>query len=94
MYVAYFWEGLQLLLRENCGLENIIVCITDVIFGNPNFENLLNEILLLGKWFIYRMKIEKKRPSLISFKKKNFLFSISVTQHIFEKKWDKYKDMF
>ena len=76
--VSYFWDGLQFLLRENCGLENITVSATDVIFGNPNFENLLNEILLLGKRFVYRMKIEKKRPSLISFQK-YFVFSISVT---------------
>ena len=76
--VSYFWEGLQFLLRENYGLENIIVSATDVIFGNPNFENLLNEILLLGRRFTYRMKIEKKRPVVKSFQK-YFIFSIRVT---------------
>ena len=65
-------------------------------------KNLLNEILLLGKRFIYRMKIEKKRPSLISFQKilcfqyqcDKYNAAKSQTQHIFEQKWDKYKDLF
>ena len=55
-----FGKDYDFLPRENCGLENSIVSVTDVIFGNPNFENLLNEILLLGNRFIYRMKKETK----------------------------------
>lgn len=100
--VAYFWEGLQFLLRENCDLKTIRFVITDIIFGNPNFEKLLNEILLLGKRFIFRMKMENKIPSLIAFQKilsfhyhcDKYTAAKCQTQHIFEQKWDKYKELF
>lgn len=99
--VAYFWDGLKLLIQDNCGQENIDFTVTDIIFGNPNFEDLLNEILLLGKRFIYRMKMENQRPSLICFRKTitshyktdKYIAVKSQTQHNFEQKWDKYKEL-
>ena len=67
--------------------------------GGPNFDNLLNELILIGKRYIFRMKIEKKLPSLNTFlklvklnykiQKYNAVKNQSLTA--LEKKWDKYR---
>ena len=65
--VEYFWNSFTTMLHDSCGLE-------DVEFNavsNQKFDKLLNELILLGKRFIFRMKMEKKVPTLNIF----FIFS-------------------
>ena len=73
-----------------------------MLYSEIQTLHLLNEILLLGKRFIYRMKMEKKRPPLISCKRvlsfqcqwDKYNAAKCQTPHAFEQKWDKYKDLF
>ena len=66
-HVQYFWDLLKTLLRDNCGFENISFNAVDIILGNPKFEGTLNKIVLWGKKFIYRSKIEEKLPAFNGF---------------------------
>lgn len=101
-HVQYFWNSLKLLLIENCGFENVSFIVTDIVFGNPAFDEILNVLLLYGKKFIYRMKMEGKIPSFIGFQK-NIAYQYKIDRHIsrlsqkqkeFETKWEKYKELF
>ena len=60
------------MLHDNCGFEDIGFNAVSIIFGNQKFDKLLNELILLGKRFIFRMKMEKKMPTLNIF---FFIFS-------------------
>lgn len=99
--VDYFWNGIKLILQDNCGFENIEITVTDIILGNPSFDDLLNELILLGKRYIFRMKTENKEPSLSHFRKIICLhYKIdkynavkNQTQKVFERKWNKYRDL-
>ena len=55
------------MLHDNCGLEDVEFNVVSIIFGNQKFDKLLNELILLGKRFIFRMKMEKKMPTLNNF---------------------------
>lgn len=99
--VSYFWNSLKLLLVDNCGIENINFTVADIIFGNQIYDEILNRILLLGKRFIYRMKIEQKVPSFIGFKHiiafqfktDKYIAAKTQTQEKFEQKWNKYRPL-
>ena len=55
-----------MLLHDNCELNNIVFDAERIIFGSPNFDNLLKELILLAKRMIFRKK-ENKLPGLIEF---------------------------
>ena len=69
--VEYFWSSFTTMLHDNCGLEDVEFNAVSIIFGNQKFDKLLNELILLGNRFIFRMKMEKKMPTLNNF----FIFS-------------------
>ena len=61
-----------MLLYDNCELNKIVFDAESIIFGSPNFDDLLNELILLGKCMIFRKKKKKKKketelPGLIEF---------------------------
>ena len=56
------------MLQDNCELV-VNFDAENIIFGDPNFDNILNELILIGKRYLFRMQIEKKMPSLIMFLK-------------------------
>ena len=66
-HVQYFWDMLETLLRDKCRFENISFNAVDIILGNPKFEGTLNKIVLWGKKFIYRYKMEEQLPSFNGF---------------------------
>lgn len=94
----YFWDGFLMLLRDNCGLVNIDFSVNDVLFGNPNLDLKLNELILIGKKQIFHCKMEQKEPSLILFRKNiNLHFRMdklnavkNQTRRAFDKQWEKY----
>ena len=45
----YFLDCFNTLLHDNFGLENIVFDAESIMFGNPNFDNILNVLVLLGK---------------------------------------------
>ena len=65
--MQYFWDMLKTLLRDNCGFENISFNAVGIILGNPKSEGTLNKIVLWGKNFIYRSKMEEQLPSFNGF---------------------------
>lgn len=96
--VVQFWEDFRSLLQEKCGLQDLLFSETDIIFGNMLFEAGLNNLLLWGKQFIYRMKCEGKIPTLAPFKRliishfkiEKYRSVKNQTQASFRKKWLKY----
>ena len=44
--MQYFWDMLKILLRNNCGFENISFNAMDITLGNSKFEGILNKIVL------------------------------------------------
>ena len=83
-----------MLLHDNCELNNIVFDAESIIFGSPNFDNLLNELILIGKRMIFRKKKETELPGLIKFirlVKLNYKIDIynavtNQTQFVCEKK--------
>ena len=65
--MQYFGDMLKNLLRDNCGFQNISCNAVNIILGNSKFEGTLNKIVLWGKTFIYRSKMEEKLPSFNGF---------------------------
>ena len=99
-HTEYFWDGFKLMLQDNCELV-VNFDAENIIFGDPNFDNLLNELILIGKRYLFRMKIEKKMPSLNMFLKLvklNYKIQrYNAVKHqnlsVLEKKWDKYRGL-
>lgn len=101
-YVSYFWNGFEMILKDNCGLNDMDFNVRDIIFGNPEFDDLMNELLFLAKRYIYHMKMVKREPSLNNFlnnivslhyKTSKYIAVRNQAQRNWEKKWDKYKDL-
>ena len=42
--------------------------VVDILFGNAAFDDIVNRLLVLGKQFINKMKMEQSEPSLVCFK--------------------------
>ena len=90
-----------MLLHDNCELNNIVFDAERIIFGSPNFDHLLNELILLGKRMIFRKKKENKLPGLSEFirlVKLNYKIDMynavkNQAQIACEKKWDKYREL-
>ena len=90
-----------MLLHDNCELNNTVFDAESIIFGSPIFDNLLNELILLGRRMIFRKKKETELPGFIEFirlVKLNYRIDIynavkNQTQFACEKKWDKYREL-
>ena len=90
-----------MLLHDNCELNNTVFDAESIIFGSPNFDNLLNELILLGKCMSFQKKKETEPPGLVEFirlVKLNYKIDIhnavkNQTQFACEKKWDKYREL-
>ena len=51
-----------MLLHDNCELNNTVFDAESIIFGSPNFDNLLNELIFLGKRMSFQKKKETEPP--------------------------------
>ena len=77
----------------------------DIIFGIKNTDNLLlnnlNVLILYGKWYIHRRKIENKDLFFLDYLndvKQNLIiekqrFSLKGEKDAFDKKWSNFKDV-
>ena len=63
-----FWNLLKGWLRNKCTEGNFNFTVVDILFGNPAFDDILNKLLVLGKQFIYKMKMDQTEPSLVGFR--------------------------
>ena len=81
-----FWNGFEIMLHDNCELVDLRFCKNSIIFGNHNFDKLLNELILIGKRYIFRIKMEKKIPILkAKIKFTLFILNISILVLILSK---------
>ena len=60
-------HGFETMLHDNYGLLDVKFNAENIIFGSQKFDNLLNELILIGKRYIFHMKKEKKMPTLNAF---------------------------
>ena len=65
--VSGLWKNFELRLKTKCGLLQINLSKSDILFGNLKFDTVLNQILLCVK-NIFRSKTERYIPTLIGFK--------------------------
>ena len=99
--VEYFWNGFETILHDNCGLLDVKFNAENIIFGNQKYDNLLNELILIGKRYIFHMKKEKKMPTLnaflylvkSNFKAQKYNAVKNQTLPALEKRWDKYRGL-
>ena len=65
------WESFETMLNEKCdNIVNFKISRNFVIFGvekNVKTDATLDFIILLGKWYVYKCKIEKHIPSVYTF---------------------------
>ena len=97
---SVFWKELLSWIAANANIV-LNVSLLDIPFGKFNLEKnflLVNHILLLAKYFIYRCKLSKIIPSLLVFKAK-LKATYNVELHIAKekgillnhfKKWDNF----
>ena len=69
---SFFWKELLSWIAVEANIV-LNASLLDIIFGKFNLEKdflLVNHILLLGKYFIYKCKLSQVIPSLLVFKAK------------------------
>ena len=62
-----FWDAFEIFWRnvtQNC----ISLNLSDIIMGKENYSELLNYLLILGKWHIYQSSKNSKKPNFQTFK--------------------------
>lgn len=67
--VVTFWNTLNQYLRlyykHDLQLSNI-----DILFGNPNFDNILNTLLIVAKYCVFTYRKSGVEPTVTQFKRK------------------------
>jgi len=93
-----FWNQLETYVIENVNAHLEPFTVSDIIFCNPKFDIVLNKIILLGKNYLYKCRLNLQIPSLLGFKPQittlykierfNALTNFQI--RIFEVTWEKY----
>ena len=97
--VSDLWKNFELCLKTKCGLLQINLSKSDVLFGNLKFDTVLNQILLCVKKYIFRSKTERSIPTFIGLNKslsyfyKTEKYIATKDQELisFDLKWNTYK---
>jgi len=100
-YVLVFWENLFLWMNRTLGTDFEYNKL-DIIFGKvENNYEILNLIILLAKYHIYRQKIKKSVPSFEGLKKEiiyyrnlqEFIYRKNCRYEVFQRKWDTFLNL-
>ena len=67
--IMRFWRKLEHFLQSNCQDISFILSATTVIFGDITVSDVINTILIMAKFYIFKNKNTGKPPHLDSFKK-------------------------
>jgi hypothetical protein len=106
IYTNNFWGSLQNLIRLHCShASNFSLNENLVLFGySRNFksDNVFDLILMIGKQYIYKCKLDKKIPYLHVFlnvlKERYIIEKLisfkNMTQHTFYNQWCLYANLF
>ena len=97
--VSDLWKNFELCLKTKCGLLQINLSKSDILFGNLKFDTVLNQILLCVKIYIFRSKTERSIPTFIGLNKslsyfyKTEKYIATKDQELisFNLKWNTYK---
>ena len=97
--ISHFWGNFKSFVNERCMGIDTNWSKTDIIFGNIEFDNTLNKILLLAKKFIFYHKFRGSNPSLSSFKRylmccyktEKYIAHKNVQSEKFHDAWNKYQ---
>ena len=86
-----FWEILEKYWKDKT-TESVNITLKDVILGNTIFPDLLNYLIILGKHFIFKSKLELMLPLFVIFKytismKYEFEKYVSVSEEKFKLRW-------
>ena len=104
--IGRFWQALENLMKEKCTTAaNVKITKNIVLFGIDNnivTDKIFDQIILLGKLFIYKCKFDRTTPSISSFKKElcqkykieEYNAKISLDSFKFYLDWIYYKPMF
>ena len=97
--VSDLWKNFELCLKTKCGLLQINLSKSDILFGNLKFDTVLNQILLCVKKYIFRSKTERSIQTFIGLNKslsyfyKTEKYIATKDQELisFNLKWNTYK---
>ena len=99
-----FWENLETLLIEKAG-KNISFSYKDIIFGRI-FKSVdtpvLNIIILLSKFHIYKQKMKNLKPSITAlkyeilsyYKSEEYIYIRNFKYGLFQKRWKDFQKVF
>ena len=99
-----FWENLERLLVEKTG-KNISLTYKDILFGlihNTVDTSVLNIIILLSKFHIYKQKMKNLKPSIIAlkydihnyYKAEEYVYRKNLRYGLFQKRWKDFCNIF
>jgi hypothetical protein len=66
--LSSFWEDIKSWINSKCTDLNAQWTLTDIILGNENLENATLNLILLGKYTLYRCKLKNTVPGVQLFK--------------------------
>ena len=105
MHAHTFWKELEKNLQQKCKhCAHLNFNVELVLFGkdeNTKTDEVLDQIILLAKYFVYKCKINKIKPSfnhflvdlLTTYKAERYWFSLEMKYHDFVTKWCPYQDL-
>ena len=103
--VLRFWNGIHNWIKSNCShCDNFLFSEQLIVLGTKNntiTDKVIDLLILIGKWHIYKCKLQDKQPSLEIMKqqfrdrylieKKNSISN--ARQEIFNTTWQPYKQL-
>lgn len=100
--IVPFWISFQTFIKDNCTTHTIEWNLIDVLFGNPQFEDALNLLILKAKQFIYSMKMKKLIPIFVNFKTglsvvyrtEEYIAKRDLKNEILDKRWKNFQGLF
>jgi exonuclease III len=105
-HVQLFWNDFVKYLQDHCtNCDRLVLNSALVLFGNDNKSKTdvgFRHILLVAKFFIYKCRINKIKPTIVQFlivliqnyKIEQLSFKLNMNYGSFAQKWDPYKSLF
>lgn len=102
IYTVNFWNDFKSFIKDKNVNINTDWSITDVLFGNPEYKDPLNLILIKAKQFIFNMKMKKVLPMMDNFKPvllsfyrtEKYIAKCAFNFTSFEEKWYSLRELF
>ena len=66
-----FWKDLEHLINSRCFETSFSICAKTIIFGDNRASDVLNIILIMAKYYIFKHKENSQPLSVDAFKNRN-----------------------